>query len=165
MDTSKLLPGDTILYSGSSILAKSIQLFESSPWNHVSFVVNNNGTLQVIEALGHGVQFNTFEDSFKGNKNICAIRPNFAFDSDKCNEFALSLVGKEPYDFVDLILKQPFYTVTGHWLWNPEGDGHRLICAEVPVYVFHSCNEMLFTNWGEYNPKMLANSMQFTQVQ
>jgi hypothetical protein len=153
--------GDIILYSGHKPLARAIQFFEHSKWNHAGLVIDIWGEKCVIEATGKGVHHAKIEDSIKGSI-IMVRRPVFDFDEKGLCKSATLMCGNYKYDFFDLVVRRPFFEITGKWVFG--NSSNRMICSEVPTKAFNQVDARLFIDWNTYDPARLAVSPFFHTI-
>jgi hypothetical protein len=140
IDKYKVLPGDVLHCTGTSFIAKAIQLFCRSRINHTALVISIQNILYVIDADGHGVNPKLFDVwMMKNNFKFLISRPDPEFYniSDITNR-ALSKAGHTRYDFASLFWHQLKYQVTGKWTGKTRIDAEkRMYCSEFVAWVFN----------------------------
>jgi hypothetical protein len=154
--------GDIVLYSGTGLLPRLIQLFQKNKYNHAGLVVEAWGKLFILEAAAEGVVLNTIEDSFKGSKQI-VMRPTFITaptidveSSKEFSKFAIELTEGRKYDYAALLWHQLIFKLTGRrrWVGRKFTAGEKLYCSELCAYVYNQLYD-LFPVWYKTSPAML----------
>lgn len=160
----ELQSGDIILYHDSlglqpvTWLAKAIQLFTRSYYNHAGVVISNWNKLFINEARGTGLISRPLENCIerKGCK-IMVRRPTYKFwESDLCVR-ANSKLGTK-YD-KEALLDNLWYITFGKWIGRTKQNAEsKMVCSEYVAWV-HRMN-----GWWMKNPKDLANSDLFITI-
>ena len=162
MKIEDIKTGDTLLVSGTSFLATSIQSFENCKWNHAGMLVWLNNVLYVCEASEKGIVitlFRIYEE--KAGIGLLIMRPKYYITEDEYINFMLPYVGHTTYGFFNLIVAQAIRFFTKKKIWvGPKKDPmtHHFICGEFVAFVYNHFIPLEFKNWNELAPSDLFES-------
>ncbi len=155
--------GDTLLVSGTSLLAETIQQFEDCSYNHAGMFLYLNGILYVCEASAKGIVITLFSEYEKREGvGLLIMRPKFDMPSEgSIIDFCLPYVGHSQYGFFNLLVAQALRFATKKKIWiGPKKDPmtHRFICGEMVCFIYNHFNTSVFDNWNELSPEDIFNS-------
>ncbi len=98
-----LQKGDTLAFSGNSLVSWIIKLFTKGKYSHVAVVVDNNNCM---EALKEGVVITPISEILKRKDKIWHFPLNkyyrYKFNESKFDQFCWQVKGKK-YDFVNAL--------------------------------------------------------------
>ena len=122
--------GDILHCSGKGLLARAIQKFTKSKYSHTAVFVRVWGQDYIIDAQADGVNLRPFEEWRK--------KYNYQFDVTRSSMIseryfairALSKAGVTSYDFLSLIIKQPWMLITGSFDKGRKDPNEKMYCSE-----------------------------------
>lgn len=132
---NKLMTGDVLHCTGSSLLARLIRKFTKSKFSHTAFVVECWGQIYIVDAQRDGVNPRPFEEWVKkyNYSYVVSRKKNPHKDyGDWISIQAFKKVGSTPYDFASLLFWYPLYILTGKWhgKTSRKNNDKRLYCSE-----------------------------------
>lgn len=157
--------GDSLLVSGHSWLAKTIQDIQKAKWNHAGMFYWCYDELMVAEADRPGVVLTPFSEYINGKSHLLILKPKFVCDGSEYGKFILPMLGKKRYGFLNLLVAQPikFLTRGRIWVGSNNENPKRFICGQYVEYVYNHFNPDMFPNWVRDAPLDLFKSLHFNQ--
>lgn len=144
-----LRSGDILSCRSRSWLAKAIQWFTKSRFNHTALVIEIWDTLFVIDSQKDGTNLRPLTEWLKKYKYTFEVHRPKDFTTEH-RERAVSKVGHTPYDFSSLLIYQPWYILTGKWKGRKKAKAaERLYCSEFVAWVFN------IPEWWKMSPQAL----------
>lgn len=146
---SELIPGDILVYNGSSWLSFAIQFFTRSKYNHVSI----KGTDGLIwEAIERGYVPQTLRKSIDGKvKQVIVKRLRKGIDISTLN-VCIKIMSRAKYEFSGTLFFEPLEIATGKW----EGDKEVIkdtFCSKANGYIMAMHKVEPYTNmWYKAQP-------------
>lgn len=143
----QLQTGDILHCTGKGILARAIMKFTKSQFSHTAVFVRVWGQDYVIDAQSSGVNLRPFEawqKKFNYKYKVTRV-PNV--DEKPFALHALSKAGVTAYDFVSLIIKQPWSLITGNWRTERKDPTKKMYCSEYVAW----CHNI--EHFNRMNPK------------
>ena len=128
-----LLTGDILHCTRNSVLGRLIRWFTKSEFNHSAIVVKAWGEVYVVDAQRKGVSSRPYDDWMKefGYSYIVSRPPTNIKNVPYFSKKIFSKVGTTAYDFTHLLLKHPWYLISGKWKGKQENDDrNRMVCSE-----------------------------------
>ena len=132
--------GDIILYSGNSLMAKSIKYFDHAYYNHIGVVWNAYERMLTMDMWSKGLTVTPLSNRINGYRDFCILRPK------NINPFAIEAAlssgldlweGNTKYDYTLLlriaVIKKTGIDITGL------GRKGRFICSE---FVQNYCSNL-----------------------
>jgi hypothetical protein len=166
MAINNIQVGDIVLYSGTKLLPRLIQLFQKRKWNHAGLVVEFEGKLMILEAVAEGAVLRLPEESFAGSQ-IMIMRPRFEIkDLDGFSKMAIELVLGKPYDYASLLWHQLIFKLSGRrkWVGRRHTAYMKLNCSELVAYVYDMMYGV-FPIWHKTSPAMIReNEVDFEPI-
>lgn len=155
--------GDTLLVSGKSWLARTIQKFQKCVFNHAGMFFWLENELFVIEMDKEGLVMTDFSDYVKGKAALLICKPDFYIDKPAYRSYVFPMLGKTRYGFFNLFLAQSIKFITNKriWLGSLDENPKRLICGEFVEKVYHYFNPDLFPDWQRDAPSDIFDSSHF----
>lgn len=134
----KLQTGDMLHCSRDTFLSRIIMWATNGEVSHTALVVENWGYTYVIDAQKEGIYPMPLEDWLTkyGYDEIEVARPIKDIDTKAFSVKAHSYVGKTGYDFVTLLIRHPWYILTGKW-FKEEMKSKYMTCSEYVAKVFN----------------------------
>lgn len=126
MVITDLQNGDVILFRGSSLIARAVRWFTRFHYNHSGVFIDG----KVYESLQGGIVGSDINQAFANQESYAVLR---AIDEQK-KEIAIDKIRFflrqfNGYDYVNLLLLQPIYQLTGLWVgWQSQ---RRYTCTEL----------------------------------
>lgn len=171
VDPAVIRTGDTLLVSGKSLLAQTIQEFQKCKWNHAGMFVWLNGRLYIVEASMKGIVitlFKNYED--RAGIGLLIMRPSplhLRIDAEAYINFVLPYVGHTNYGFFDLLIAQAVRYATKKKIWigsKKDPKKHHFICGEFVAFVYNHFNQYAFPDWNRLAPQDLFQSDLFDKL-
>jgi uncharacterized protein YycO len=126
----ELKTGDVLICQGSSWTSKVIQWFIKGWPSHAGIIIECWGQPYVVDAQANGVNPKPFDAWMKEyNYKVRVLRTNKDFDSKALSIKAFSRVGLTGYDYISLLLKSPWYWLTGRWK-KVKNSEDKMYCSE-----------------------------------
>lgn len=147
----ELKTGDILHCSGKGILARAIMKFTKSEFSHTAVFVRVWGQDYVIDAQRDGVHLRPFEawkEKFHYKFKVTRV-PNIEERAFALN--ALSKAGVTAYDFISLVIKQPWSLITGNWRTERRDPTKKMYCSEYVAW----CHGI--GGYNRMNPKDVWN--------
>lgn len=144
-----LKTGDILFCTGKKLLSKSIQIATRSRMSHTATYISVWGVDCIIDAQKDGVQLrrmDLWQDEY--NYSYIILRSPEAIKEADFGKRALEIIGTTPYDFWNLIFRQPKKLITGKWDAR-KNDNDRMICNGATAYL-HG-----LPNPDQYDPQQL----------
>lgn len=115
------------LFKPRTWISAMIRLFTKSYWSHTAVIRLDHGKVFVFESTIGGGKLTPIELWLRG-KNVLVYRPN-----ESIHElYLIEYIGKVRYDYINTLIQQPFYQITGKWIGRKkEGD------------IFYNCSELI----------------------
>ena len=165
----KIETGDNLLVSSTGPLQEAIQWFEDCDWNHSGFFIWINNILYVIESDIHGIALTKFQDYIDGDKGLLILKPKIQIDEKTKSDiidFVLEYTGHTPYDFVNLLVKQPIKYITKFlfgkelWIsWSKSKATRKFICGEWVAFIYNHFFGW-FDNWYKLAPENIYHEIE-----
>ena len=152
----QLKAGDVLHCTGSSFLAKAIQIFSRSRINHSAVILSFWGVLFVMDAQARGVNPMKLSDWMKKHKYDFIISRPVAesFDLVKFSKRCMSRSGITPYDYPSLFFFQLRYQLTGKWKGKTEVQAEkRMYCSEFVAWAYE------LPEWWKLSPEDVFKAM------
>lgn len=130
----KLKTGDVLHCAGHGLLSTLIMRFTKSSWSHTAIFIEIWGQPYIIEAQNNGVNVKPFEEWVKKYGYYYEVsRSPFEFDAKKFSIYAMSKVGTTGYDFLSLIVRQPWRIVSGSYKVRKD-EYEKMYCSEYAMW-------------------------------
>jgi len=141
----ELKDGDILHCMSNGWLARLIQFFTKSKFNHSALVISIYGNIFIADSQIKGTYPKTLKEwQDKYNYKYIISRPNKFTKKEK--ERAIEVFGKTSYDFASL-LYQAWFQITGRWKGKTQEKAEdRMYCSEYVSYVFDK------PNWWKASP-------------
>ena len=136
--TKDLKTGDILHCNSGRVLSRLIRWFTRSDFaNHTAVVVECWGQLYVVDAQKDGTNPRPIEQWYRDfGYQVIVARPNIGPKDPKAFSIkAFTKVGNTAYDFVSLILKYPFWTITGKWKKESDPES-KMFCSEYVAWLW-----------------------------
>ena len=163
--TKELKTGDILHCKRETVLSKLIRWFTRSDFaNHTALVIECWGQLYVVDAQKDGVNPRPIKQWCKDFRyEVIVARPKVGPKDPKAFSIrAFTKVGNTGYDFKSLILKYPWWTITGKWKKELDPE-EKMFCSEYVAWVWQ------IENSNRIDPHMLfkhtESNNQFTHYE
>lgn len=126
--------GDVLHCRGKRLLSKLIMWATESRWSHTAIFIEVWGQPYIIEAQGNGVNLKPFDQWEKKYGYYYEVSRNpFEFDAKKFSLYATSKVGTTGYDFLSLLVRQPWRILTGSYKVRKD-EYEKMYCSEYVMW-------------------------------
>lgn len=171
IDINLIKSGDSLLVGSNSWLAKAIQFFTKSKYNHAGIFWWSYDVLMVVEedTTGYGsagLIVTPFTDYMKSNKKLLIRRPLFPVDGSNYGKFMQNYFGKLRYSYFDLIIAQPIFQITkrifkkGVWVGRKSLKDGKTVCSGWVYFVYNYFTNK-FEDWYRKAPSDLVVDINF----
>jgi hypothetical protein len=148
-----LRPGDILVYSKKSWIARAIQILTRSKYNHTGTIASDGS---VAEAIEKGFVKQTIEVSIRGASQVIVKRPKHHLDMQKLDA-AMWEMRNAKYEFAG-IWHQIKHQLWGGW----KGDldvRKNVFCSKASAYIeYIQCNDT-YGQWWCTSPDEIAEDM------
>lgn len=136
--TKDLKTGDILHCRRETILSKIIRWFTRSDFaNHTAIVIECWGQIYVVDAQKDGVNprpLRAWLDTYKYDVIVARTKVG-PKDLNAMSIRAFMKVGNTGYDFKSLLLKYPWWTITGKWKKEADPE-EKMFCSEYVAWVW-----------------------------
>lgn len=139
LTTQDLKTGDILHCRGNVLLSKIIRWFTKSDFsNHTAVVIECWGQIYVVDAQKDGVNPRPIDKWIEDyGYEVIVARPKVGPKDPKTFSIrAFTKVGNTGYDFKSLILKHPWYTITGRWKTETDSE-EKMFCSEYVAWCWN----------------------------
>jgi len=130
-DLEELETGDILHCSSDRLIGKLIRKFTKSTFSHSAIFISIWGCPYVIEAQNNGVNVKPWDEWIKKYDYKFVVTRNPLLNNE--TQFAVNAmtkVGLTAYDFEGLLLRQPWYLITGKWRNRGNKESNKMYCSE-----------------------------------
>lgn len=136
--TNELKTGDILHCKREKLISKIIRWFTRSEFaSHTAVVIECWGQLYIVEAQSDGVNAKSINSwKAKYNYEVIVAKPKIGpKDPISFSIKAFSKIGNTGYDFESLLIKHPWYTLTGKWKTEIDPQ-EKMFCSEYVAWLW-----------------------------